>query len=150
MSPEGKQRVMEQLKIDEGVVHEVYLDHLNLPTVGIGHLILESDPEHGMEVGTAVSQARCEELFFQDLEIAIEECKVLYGDDWDGFPEEVQEILVNMLFNMGRPRLSQFKKMNEALSKGDWATASVEGRDSRWYDQVGNRANRLMSRLEVV
>ena len=150
MSPEGKQRVMEQLKIDEGVVHEVYLDHLGLPTVGIGHLILESDPEHGMEVGTAVSQARCEELFFQDLEIAIDECKVLYEDDWDGFPEEVQEILVNMLFNMGRPRLSQFKKMNEALSKGDWYTASVEGRDSRWYDQVGNRANRLMSRLEVV
>ena len=150
MSPEGKQRVMEQLKIDEGVVHEIYLDHLGLPTVGIGHLILESDPEHGMEVGTPVSQARCEELFFQDLEIAIEECKVLYGDDWDGFPEEVQEILVNLLFNMGRPRLSQFKKMNNAIEAGDWKTAAVEGRDSRWYNQVGNRAERLMSRLEAV
>jgi lysozyme len=150
MSPEGKQRVMEQLKIDEGVVHEIYLDHLGLPTVGIGHLILESDPEHGAEVGTAVSNARCEELFMQDLQIAINECIVLYGADWHEFPEEVQEILVNMMFNMGRPRLSQFKKMNTALAEGDWATASVEGRDSRWYDQVGNRANRLMSRLEVV
>ena len=150
MSPEARNRVMEQLKIDEGVVHEVYLDHLGLPTVGIGHLILESDPEHGMEVGTAVSQARCEELFFQDLEIALSECVELYGDDWDGFPEEVQEILVNMLFNMGRPRLSQFKKMNAALVEGDWKTAAVEGRDSRWYNQVGNRAERLMSRLEAV
>ena len=151
MSPEGKQRVMEQLKIDEGVVYEVYLDHLGLPTVGIGHLILKTDPEHGMEVGTAVSQARCEQLFYKDLEIALSECVMLYGqDEWMAFPEEVKEILVNMMFNMGRPRLSQFKKMNAALAEGDWATASVEGRDSRWYDQVGNRANRLMSRLEVV
>ena len=150
MSPEGKQRVMEQLKIDEGVVHEVYLDHLGLPTVGIGHLILESDPEHGAEVGTPVSNARCEELFMQDLDIAISECEILYGAAWFYFPEEVQEILVNMLFNMGRPRLTQFKKMNQALEAGDWKTASVEGRDSRWYNQVGNRANRLMSRLEVV
>ena len=156
MSPEAKQRVMEQLKIDEGVVHEVYLDHLGLPTVGIGHLILESDPEHGAEVGTPVSQARCEELFFQDLDIALSECEKLYDETWhsvhhwDTLPEEVQEILVNMLFNMGRPRLSQFKKMNQALVDGDWKTAAVEGRDSRWYNQVGNRAERLMSRLEAL
>ena len=150
MSPESKKNVMEQLKIDEGVVYEVYLDHLGLPTVGIGHLILESDYEHGKEVGTMISVERCEELFMQDLNIAVNECVVLYGADWHEFPEAVQEILVNMLFNMGRPRLSQFKKMNAALVEGDWKTASVEGRDSRWYDQVGDRANRLMSRLEFV
>ena len=150
MSPEARNRVMEQLKIDEGVVHEVYLDHLGLPTVGIGHLILESDPEHGAEVGTPVSQARCEELFFQDLDIALKECEILYGAGWFYLPEEVQEILVNMLFNMGRPRLTQFKKMNNAIEAGDWKTAAVEGRDSRWYNQVGARAERLMSRLEAV
>ena len=147
MSPESKKNVMSQLMIDEGVVYEVYLDHLGLATVGIGHLILESDEEHGMEVGTSVSVERCEELFMRDLDIAISECVVLYGDDWDGFPEEVQEVLVNMLFNMGRPRLTQFKKMNAAIAEGDWETASVEGRDSRWYKQVGNRAERLMVRL---
>ena len=147
MSPESKKNVMQQLMIDEGVVYEVYLDHLGLATVGIGHLILESDEEHGMEVGTSVSVERCEELFMRDLDIAISECVVLYGDDWDGFPEEVQEVLVNMLFNMGRPRLTQFKKMNAAIAEGDWETASVEGRDSRWYKQVGNRAERLMVRL---
>ena len=40
-----------QLEIDEGVVHEIYLDHLGLPTFGIGHLVLESDPEHGNQRG---------------------------------------------------------------------------------------------------
>lgn len=150
MSPEARNRVFEQLKIDEGVVYEIYLDHLGYPTLGVGHLILEGDLEHGQGVGTEVPEERVKTLFTIDLNTAISECEVLYDDCWDKFPEEVQEILVNMLFNMGRPRLSKFKKMNAALREGDWKTASVEGRDSLWYRQVGNRANRLMSRLEFV
>jgi hypothetical protein len=55
-----------------------------------------------------------------------------------------------MMFNMGRTRLSKFKKMNSALIDGDWKTAAVEGRDSRWHKQVTNRAERLMVRLENV
>jgi lysozyme len=150
MSPEARNRVFEQLKIDEGVVYEIYLDHLGYPTLGVGHLILEGDLEHGQNVGSKVSEERVKTLFALDLNTAISECEVLYDDCWDKFPEEVQEILVNMLFNMGRPRLSKFKKMNAALREGDWKTASVEGQDSLWYRQVGNRANRLMSRLESI
>ena len=55
-----------------------------------------------------------------------------------------------MMFNMGRPRLSKFKKMNEAISQKDWKRAAVEGRDSQWYRQVTNRAERLMTRMENV
>ena len=51
---------------------------------------------------------------------------------------------------MGRTRLSKFKKHNAALVSGDWKEAAVEGRDSKWYRQVTNRAERLMSRLEEV
>ena len=51
---------------------------------------------------------------------------------------------------MGRPRLTMFKNMNAALNLGDWKLAAVEGRDSRWYHQVTNRAERLMSRMENV
>ena len=150
MTPRSRERVFEQLKIDEGVVYEVYLDHLGYPTCGVGHLILEDDYEHGKEVGTVISVERAFELFNVDLNTSISECQVLYGAAWFYLPEEVQEILVNMLFNMGRPRLTKFKKMNAAIEAGDWVTASKEGRDSLWYKQVGNRANRLMSRLEVV
>ena len=150
MSPEARQRIFEQLKIDEGVVYEIYLDHLGLPTFGVGHLVLESDPEHGKPVGTPVSNERAASAFEHDLDTAIGECEILYNDEWDTFPEEVQEILVNMLFNVGRPRLSKFVKMNDALRTGDWKTAAVEGRDSLWHKQVGNRAERLMTRLEAV
>lgn len=143
--------VFEQLKIDEGVVNEIYLDHLGYPTFGVGHLVLESDPEHGQEVGTPISEERVKDCFEKDLDLAISECVALYGADvWEAFPGEVQEILVNMMFNMGRTRLSKFKNFNSALSVGDWKEAAVEGRDSLWYRQVTNRAERLMNRMENV
>lgn len=145
----NRESVFEQLKIDEGVVNEIYLDHLGYPTFGVGHLVLESDPEHGQDVGTPVDEDRVREVFEKDLDTAISECVALYGPDvWEGYPGEVQEILVNMMFNMGRGRLSKFKKMNAHLQCGEWPSAAVEGRDSLWYRQVGNRAERLMSRLE--
>jgi GH24 family phage-related lysozyme (muramidase) len=152
MTPESRERVFEQLKIDEGVEYQIYLDHLGYPTFGVGHLVLESDEEHGQEVGTPVSEQRVKELFEKDLDTSISECKVLYGETtWTmDFPDEVQEILVNMMFNMGRPRLSQFKNFTKALEEEDWKKAAVEGRDSRWHKQVTNRAERLMVRMENV
>ena len=42
----------EQLKIDEGVKYEIYNDHLGYPTFGIGHLVRDTDPAAGAELGT--------------------------------------------------------------------------------------------------
>jgi len=151
MKQENRDNVFEQLKIDEGVVYEIYKDHLGYPTFGVGHLVLDSDPEHGADVGTPVDEDRVKDCFDKDLEIAISECHALYTEEsFNDFPGEVQEILVNMMFNMGRTRLSKFKKFNAALHEGDWAEAAVEGRDSRWHKQVTNRAERLMVRMEQV
>lgn len=151
MNAENRESLYQQLRIDEGVVHEIYLDHLGYPTFGVGHLITEKDPEYGMPVGTEVSDERVRDAFETDLETCIKECVVLYGESpWFYFPGEAKEILANMMFNMGRPRLSKFKKMNAAIAKGDWKEAAKEGRDSRWHKQVTNRAERLMSRLENV
>ena len=55
-------QLRETLKVDEGVKNEIYLDHLGLPTCGIGHLITEDDPEHGLEVGTHIDDERVNEL----------------------------------------------------------------------------------------
>jgi lysozyme len=147
----NREAVFETLKVDEGVVYEIYKDHLGYPTFGVGHLVLESDPEHGQEVGTPVSEDRVKECFEKDLDTAINECVELYGarfvDDW---PDEVQQVLVNMMFNMGRTRLSKFKNFKAALDANDWKKAAVEGRDSLWYKQVTNRAERLMKRLEGI
>ena len=58
--------------------------------------------------------------------------------------------MVNMAFNLGATRLSKFMNMKNMLSQGKWKEAANEGRDSLWYRQVTNRAERLMQRLENV
>ena len=142
-------QLREELKIDEGVKYEIYLDHLGLPTFGIGHLVLDSDPEHGQEVGTPVSEDRVNECFAKDVEVVLSECTQLYPD-FDVLPGEVQLIIANMMFNMGRPRLSKFKGMKRGVDARDWQAAADEMVDSAWYRQVTNRAQRLVDRMRAV
>ena len=145
------EKLRDQLIYDEGIVYEIYEDHLGYATFGIGHLVKETDPEYGQPVGTKVAYQRVMDCFREDCDVAVRECAILYGEDYfEDFPGEVQEILVNMMFNLGRPRLGKFKKMMAALKKEDWKEAAVEGRDSRSHKQVTKRAERLMSRLESV
>ena len=140
------EQLREELKIDEGVKYEIYLDHLGLPTCGIGHLIQSTDPEHGLEVGTKVDEERVNELFDEDIQVTIQECKYLYND-FDDLPEEAQRIIANMMFNLGRPRLSRFLKMKQHVDNRDFVSASEEMKDSKWYRQVTNRAQRLCDRM---
>ena len=138
-----------ELEYDEGCKYEIYLDHLGLPTFGIGHLVTEDDPEHGMDVGTEVSEERVAEVFESDVQVTLDECQRLYSD-FDDLPEEVQLILANLMFNMGRPRLSKFVKFNACISDRDWEGACEELIDSRYYRQVTNRADRLIARLRAI
>jgi len=62
--------------------------------------------------------------------------------------DEAWEILYNMAFNLGLNGLLKFKKMIQCLKNEDYKQAAAEGRDSLWYRQVTNRAERMMSRLE--
>ena len=142
-------KLREELEIDEGVEYQIYNDHLGYPTFGVGHLILESDPEHGEEIGTPVSKERVIEAFEKDVEIVVDDCKVLYPD-FDDLPEEAQQIIANMMFNLGRPRLSKFRGMKAGVDAKDWNRAAEEMVDSRWYAQVGRRAERLVERMREI
>ena len=139
----------EELKEDEGCVYDVYNDHLGYATFGIGHLILDSDPEHGAEIGTAVSESRVIEAFQSDIVGVLSDCETLY-DDFEDLPEEAQRIIANMMFNMGRPRLSKFKGMKRGVDARDWNAAADEMVDSNWYRQVTNRADRLVVRMRSI
>ena len=142
-------KLREEIKYDEGSVNEIYLDHLGLATFGIGHLVTEWDEEYGWEVGTPVSEDRCNEVFDSDIQIVLSDCQHLYPD-FNDLPEEVQRIIANMMFNMGRPRLSKFKGMKAGVDSRDWNKAADEMVDSRWYRQVTNRADRLVERMRNV
>ena len=142
-------KLREELERDEGVKYEVYLDHLGYPTFGIGHLITDNDPESGASVGTEVSDDRVQEAFETDVETGLSDCERLYVQ-FEHLPEEVQLIIANMMFNMGYPRLSKFKGMKRGVDARDWNAAADEMVDSRWYDQVTNRAERLVERMRSV
>ena len=144
-------QLFNQLKIDEGIEYKIYKDHLGYLTYGIGHLITEDDEEYGQPEGTLISDEKVFDSFVKDVNTSVKECRILFEDsDWDDFPDEVQEICVNMMFNLGRPRFSKFKKTIDHLKAHRWSEAASEARDSRWYSQVTSRAERLCKRLESV
>ncbi len=145
----NKEQLREEIAEDEGCKYEIYLDHLGLPTFGIGALVKENDPEQGQPVGTPVDEERVRQRFNLDIAVTIDDCKVLY-EDFDDLPEECQHIIANMMFNMGRPRLSKFKGMKAGVDARDWNRAADEMVDSRWYDQVTNRAKRLVARMRAL
>ena len=142
----NKDQLREELAADEGCKYEIYLDHLGLPTIVNGHLVKDADPEHGQPVGTPVSEERVRQVFDLDILVTLEDCHRLY-DDFDDLPEEAQLVIANMCFNLGYPRLSKFKGMKAGGDDRDWHRAADEMVDSRWHDQVPNRAKRLVKRI---
>ena len=143
------EQLREELTEDEGCKYEIYLDHLGYPTFGIGHLVRDDDPEHGEEVGTPVSEDRVIAAFESDIETVLSDCNKLYSD-FEDLPEETQLIIANMMFNLGYPRLSAFKGMKRGVDSRNWDAAADEMVDSRWYNQVTNRANRLVERMRSI
>ena len=143
------EQLRKELEVDEGVKYEIYNDHLGYPTFGIGHLVRDSDPEAGAALGTPVSKDRVIEAFNQDVETVLNDCTILYGD-FNELPEEAQLIIANMMFNLGRPRLTKFKGMKAGVDARDWKKAADEMIDSAWYRQVPNRAGRLVTRMKAL
>lgn len=128
-----KQNVLEQLKIDEGFRSEVYQCSEGKNTIGYG---LNLD-----DVGMA------EPIAAFALGYHVDKCvQELYENfKWfEEMPDRVQGVLINMCYNIGLSRLKGFKKALAAFEAGDFQTAAAEMKDSRWYRQVGPRAQRLV------
>lgn len=142
-------RLREDLKRDEGVKYEIYLDHLGKPTFGIGHLIIEEDQEYGQPVGTFVNESRVNECFENDVQTVLRDCKRMF-QDFDVLPEEAQLVIANMMFNLGLTRFSKFRNFKAAVDARNWEQAAEEMIDSKWYWQVTNRANRLVARIRAL
>jgi GH24 family phage-related lysozyme (muramidase) len=157
----NRDALREELAEDEGCKFEIYLDHLHLPTFGIGHLIKEHDPEYGLPVGTEVSEDRVRKAFNLDIAVTIEDCRRLcdnVGVDFNELDLRYPDgalALCNQCFNLGYPRHSKFKKMWAAVAEAmedpkAWLTVAAEAEDSRWFDQVPNRAKRITARFRAL
>jgi len=135
----------EQIKRHEGEVLEIYEDSLGYLTLGVGHLIQKQDPEYGEPAGTPITQEVSDMYYEQDFKKHHIETLHVFGvnEDWDGLPEDIQHVLVNMCFNLGGSRLSKFENMLRACRRHDWKNMAKEMEDSKWFYQVGRRGKEL-------
>jgi len=141
------ERLRKLLEQDEGCVYAVYLDTLSEHTCGIGHLIVEGDPEYGWPVGSPVSEERVAELFEQDVQVAINDARWLHPD-LDDMPEDARVTIISLAYQLGAPRYQLFKKHHAAIETRDWKEAAAQLRDSKLYRQTTARTERHARRLE--
>lgn len=66
---------------------------------------------------------------------------------WRNLNDPRQDVLANMAFNMGLPRLLGFKRSLAAMQTQEWAEAAAEMLDSEWAREVGGRAIRLAKQM---
>jgi GH24 family phage-related lysozyme (muramidase) len=141
-------KLQNEIADDEGVKYETYRCSEGYPTGGIGHLITEWDEEYYEQpMGTKIPNEQVDDWFAKDIETTIKDCNLLFSQ-FDNLPEDIQHVLANMCFQLGRPRLSKFKNMIAAVEDLDWARMADEMQDSRWFRQTTNRAQRLIDRVE--
>ena len=130
------------IREEGGLVLDPYQDHLGYWTIGCGHLIRDDERDELMK---PITQERAKEIFVLDLGVSIQDAETFYKDM--KIDDNVKECVIHMSFQMGLPRLNKFKKFKQALQNNDIETAIVEMKDSRWYNQTTNRANRLIEKM---
>lgn len=120
----------------EGKKLEMYTDTVGVPTIGYGH-----------NLHTPISEKAAMQILEDDVRIAINEL-----DDnlswWRDLPEKAQIVLASMVFNLGYPRFSRFKKMLAALEDRNFDEASAQMEDSKWFFQVKSRGVELCQMMK--
>lgn len=137
--------IYEQLLRDEGFRKEPYADTRGFSTVGIGHN-LNANPLSG-EV-YPMSYDRAMEVLKQDVTRIW--LKLLGDLPWVTNLDAVREgVLINMAFNMGAKGEEAFHHMLADIQAGNYEQAALDGAQSAWYNEVGDRAKRLMTQLKT-
>lgn len=130
-------QLLASVKAHEGCKLKPYRDSLGVLTVGYGHNLEQE-----------ITQADAEVWLIQDLKKAISELDRAFPG-WKEHSEVRQNVLIEMVFNIGAPRLAGFLRFWAALRAKDYKQAAREMLKSRWASQVGQRAITLAARMET-
>ena len=115
----------------EGLRLDMYQDTVGVPTIGYGHNLLEPISERAALI-----------ILEDDIIKTVNELNDRMPW-WEDLPEKAQIVVASMVFNMGWPRFSRFKKMLGALEDRDYLRAATEMEDSLWFAQVKSRGVEL-------
>ena len=91
-------------------------------------------------------------LFRNEIQDNFRLLKDSYGLKFQNIEESASNVIYNMAYNMGVTKFNPDKwpKFFKAIQEEDYKQAAKEGRDSKWFNQVGQRSIRLMNSLEVL
>jgi len=132
----NREKLIEELKRDEGEVLTLYKCSAGKNTIGVGRNVDDR--------GITVEES--DFLLNNDIDLCVEELQTTFA--WfNNLTSTRKRVLVNMCFNLGLSRLLGFKKFLAAIEKGDWEEAGVQMLDSKWSRQVGARSHRLKDLL---
>jgi len=128
-------KLVEMLRRHEGVKMFAYKDHLGYTTVGCGRCVEEG-------VGLGLSYEEINYLLKNDINRVRQELKKEYR--WfSDLNEDRQDAMIDISFNLGATRLRKFRRAISAMEVRDYDKAAYEFLNSRWKDQVGDRAKEL-------
>ena len=140
------ERLLESVKRHEGYRNKVYLDTLGKRTVGVGHLCVEDFWEDDKEY----EESFLMEILQKDLQEAIRGAKELMDEHGCAdIDERAEEIIIEMVFQLGRTGVKKFRNMWKALSEHNYVGASFEMLDSKWAKQTPNRAKDMADQMKA-
>jgi lysozyme len=124
--------LMQELVRDEAVRLKPYRCTAGKLTIGVGRNIDDR----------GITNAEAMYLLNNDVAICESELTAVLPN-WRDLSDTRQRVMLNMVFNLGRDRLSKFTKFIGCMKMGDFTGAAEQMMDSAWATQVGQRAVRL-------
>jgi lysozyme len=137
-------RLMKSVKQHEGFRNSVYRDTLGKRTVGYGHLCVE---DH-WEDNRAYTVPELERVLEADLNNAVQGAESLLKDG-PVLDDLAQELIVEMIFQLGKSGVSKFRNMWKMLrlDPPDYDMAANEMLDSKWAHQTPGRAKGMSEQM---
>lgn len=120
----------------EGLMLKPYRDSVNKLTIGVGRNL--------DDVG--ISRDEAIYLLKNDIQKVVAQAKQFPW--YDKLSNPRKQVVLNMIFNLGITRFSQFRKTIGFIANGDYTAAAKEMLDSKWAKQVGKRATELAGIME--
>ncbi len=136
-------RLTKSIKKNEGFSNKIYLDQLGNPTIGFGHLITKKDK---FVKGRIYEKKLLNNIFAEDLEKAIKIYKKIFREVC--LKDEIEEVLIEMIFQLGYKNFSSFKKMIKAIKSENYKLAIREMKLSKWNKQTPKRVKILIEKVK--
>lgn len=136
------------IKEAEGFRGIEYVCTSGYPTIGYGRN-LQTNPLSSSELAKcfrtqdgklSVNELVANEWLTQEVVKIASECEGKEWFEYLGF--ERKGVVIDMIYNIGMSKWNGFKKCQSALTEKNFGTASLELKDSKWYNQVGLRGKR--------